>query len=100
MTCLHCKDPSCFESSGINFCYLCLETVRTLDGIKCIPFSQMDSSCGICGQAFSDASVVAINGSKEEMAELARRMAESKLLLKAKQGKKRKLLQLKSSPES
>lgn len=61
---------------------------------------QMDSSCGICGQAFSDASVVAINGSKEEMAELARRMAESKLLLKAKQGKKRKLLQLKSSPES
>ena len=59
----------------------------------------MDHACGICGRPFDESSVISINGSKDRVAELARRLTESKLALKTKRGKKRKLLQLRPDPD-
>ena len=68
-------------------------------GAQIMLLVQMDQSCGICGRPFDDINVVSINGSKDQVAELTKRMAEGKLALRAKQGKKRKLLLLQPEPD-
>ena len=52
----------------------------------------MEESCGLCGRPFDSSTVIPINGSKEEVDELRRSLADSRLALKAKRGRKRKQL--------